>query len=217
MKIGLVTIGQSPRPDLLAPFQSRVGATNELELTGALDGLCLSQIEELMPALGEETLVTRIGEYQTVIIARERIVKFMQARVDGHQESGCDLVVVLCTGSFPELTASIPIIFPDQVLLHFVSGISLQGRLGIVAPAAEQEAMMRDKWKTYDSIDIAFLDPYGTGEILQPELDLESCDLIVLDCMGFTSQTKASLQQYTGKPIVVAQNVLAHAVGILAG
>lgn len=217
MKIGLVTIGQSPRPDLLAPFQSRVAATNELMLTGALDGLSLSKIEQLAPASGEETLVTKVGESHSVIIARERIVELMQARIDEHQAAGCDLVVILCTGSFPELTADTPLVFPDQVLHHFVKGVFPQGKLGVIAPAAEQQAMMREKWEAYRSVAFGFLDPYDGEGALQSEFDLASSDLVVLDCMGFTSQTRTSLRHHTDKPIVVAQEVLAHAVEILAG
>lgn len=216
MRIGFVTIGQSPRDDLINVFRQRIGADHDLLILGALDGLTADGVATLAPASHEEPLVTQLRSGQSVTIAKERILGLMQERIDELQALGVEFIVVLCTGPFPELTSNVPLLLPDGVLRHFVQGVMPAGTLGLVAPLAEQHSMMRGKWHDYDHLVLTALAPYGADGNLQSLPSFDDCGIVVLDCMGYSSATRRLVRDHTGKPVILAQDVLAYAVELLA-
>lgn len=215
MSIGLVTIGQSPRPDLLRPIEVATNNSVELELTGALDGMSLADVDQIAPEDGDIPLVTQMESSATVTISHRHVVPLLQQRLHEHETAGRDLLVVLCTGSFPELTADVPMLMPDRVLCHFVAGTFSAGTLGIIAPATEQEDMIRKKWSAYPNIAVDFLNPYDENGFTPGNPDLKDCSLVVLDCMGYSNTTKKMVREHLNAPVVVAQEVLASAVRLL--
>lgn len=217
MRIGFVTIGQSPRGDLIGAFRSRIGEGHELLQAGALDGLTVSEIETLAPAAQEEPLFTRLQWGQSVTIAKERIIDLMQARIDELRTAGVEMVVILCTGPFPELEADVPLLVPDVILRQFVKGVMPHGNLGVIAPLEEQYPMMRDKWPEYEPLAFDVLDPYNDQTPFRDLGRFDDSSLIVLDCMGYSLSAKHALRDNIGKPVLLAQEVLAHTVELLAG
>jgi len=100
--VGFLTIGQSPRTDVLSDIQEYLKGLEIVE-AGALDGLTREYIEtNLAPRAGETLLVTRMRDGSEVIIAEERILPLMQERVRWLEEQGVEVIAVLCSGSFPE-------------------------------------------------------------------------------------------------------------------
>src|SRR5204863_499772 len=57
--VGLITIGQSPRVDVVPDMAKVIGPGVEIREAGALDGLDRAQIDALAPGAGDEILVTR--------------------------------------------------------------------------------------------------------------------------------------------------------------
>lgn len=74
MRLGVVALGQSPRPDLVAPFRALLGPDAAIAEAGALDGLAPAAIADLAPRPDETPLITRLAGGQAVLIAEERIL-----------------------------------------------------------------------------------------------------------------------------------------------
>ena len=55
-KIGAITVGQSPRVDLIPEIQPILGDSVEIIQTGALDGLSKEEIAKFVPRPGENVL-----------------------------------------------------------------------------------------------------------------------------------------------------------------
>ena len=217
MHLGIVTIGQSPRPDLLAPFHAALGTAATIREAGALDGLADDAIRDLAARADETPLVTRLASGETVIIAKERILALLQGRIDALVAAGAAMVVVLCTGPFPRFAAPVPILLPDPILRHLVEGILPDGKLGIVAPLAGQYPMMERKWCGYD-LTLRAVDPYGDVAAMGAAVaDLADCQLAILDCMGFSPTHAATARAACPRPVLLAQDVLARTVAMLAG
>ncbi len=217
MRLGVVTIGQTPRPGLLAPFCTALGNAADIVEAGALDGLTAAEVRALAPQPEETPLVTRLASGEAVVIAKERILDRLQRRIDALVAAGAALVVVLCTGPFPRFLAPVPVLLPDPILRHLVEGILPDGKLGVVAPIAGQFPMMARKWCGYD-LALRAVDPYtevaAMGEAVA---DLGDCQLVVLDCMGFSSAHAATARAACPRPVLLAQDVLARTVAMLAG
>ena len=63
-KIGAITVGQSPRVDLIPEIQPILGDSVEIIQAGALDGLSKEEIAKFVPRPGENVLVSRLTEPQ---------------------------------------------------------------------------------------------------------------------------------------------------------
>ena len=59
-RIGLITIGQSPRDDFVPDMLAQIGREVEVLQAGAIDGLTLAQVQELAPQGDEAWAVSRM-------------------------------------------------------------------------------------------------------------------------------------------------------------
>jgi protein AroM len=213
-KIGFVTIGQSPRSDILEDLKPFLETLKIIE-RGALDSLSSDELEAVAPLPDETPYVSRLSDGSQVLLSPEKILHLLQKAVDSVVESGAEMVVVLCTGSFPTLQCPVPLLFPGRLLRSFVKGVLLpEGILGVVVPLSEQAATARESWNSITPhIHMACLSPYlDLAAEIEECQTLEGCDLIVMDCLGYTIGHKETLKRLLNIPIVLARTVVARAV-----
>ena len=122
MKIGAVTIGQAPRVDVTVDIMDIFSGKAELIQAGGLDGLTKEDIAEFAPGEGDYVLVSRLNDGSSVTFAERHILPRLQEAMNKMEEEGCRLIMMFCTGSFPETltTKSIPVIYPCEVLDRLV-------------------------------------------------------------------------------------------------
>ncbi len=102
-KIGLITIGQSPRVDVVPEIKEELRDVEvEVVECGALDKLSKDEIRALAPGEGEYVLVTRLRDGTEVRVAREKILPLMQGCIDS-LEPLVDMAGVVRTGGVPGL------------------------------------------------------------------------------------------------------------------
>lgn len=211
--LGLVTIGQSPRPDIRGTYQAVLGDAVRIVEAGALDGLSVDEIAALAPADDDVPLVT-LAHGGEVRIGKRAITPLLQRAIDTVVAHGADVVAVLCTGHFAGLSAPVPLIEPDRVLDGFCRAIQPTGRLGVVMPDAGQAGMMRRKWPGYD-LTLATASPYQpptAWDAIIAAFRRSGVQAIVLDCMGFGPREKAYFAAATGVPVLCAQSATAHLI-----
>lgn len=66
-KLGLITVGQAPRDDVIIDLLPIFGPEIELIQAGALDGLSLQEISSFAPQDGDYVLVSRLKDGSSVI------------------------------------------------------------------------------------------------------------------------------------------------------
>ena len=216
--LGLVTIGQSPRDDVLPQMTPVLPDDLGIRQMGALDDLNPGQINELAPGPEDYVLHTRLRDGSSVTIGRGPIVPLVQACIDQLEEGGANPILLLCTGEFPELRRQGLLIEPDRLLLSIVRGLGVR-RLGVMVPLSSQVGEMTEKW---DGIDVdvtwAAASPYAERDEVTPtarELSGQELDLVVMDCMGYTQVHKRTVSQATGRPVMLASSMVARVVGEL--
>src|SRR5437879_12922660 len=87
--VGLVTIGQSPRADVVPEMATLIGPGVDVREAGALDGLTRPEIERLAPTGRDEILVTRLQDGSAVVVGKEKMVGLVEQRSAG-RGSGAD-------------------------------------------------------------------------------------------------------------------------------
>lgn len=215
-KIGMITIGQSPRtdvtPDLVGVWRDRVDIIQK----GALDGLTLEEIQKMGPEEGDYTLVTRLKDGTQVIIGKKHILPKVREKVRELNEEEVDVILLLCTGEFPEMESKILIIKPQEVLHKTVAAIAGKNKIGVLTPLPEQTEQAREKWLSSGvNAEIAWGSPYGEEEIILRgirELSGKNISLIVMDCMGYTWDMKQKAKKLTDKPVILPRTLIARVI-----
>ncbi len=216
--LGLVTIGQSPRDDIMAQMLPLLPAGLDIRQVGALDGLTHEQIAELAPGPQDYVLHTRLRDGSAVTVGRERIKSLLQACLKQLEDGGANPIVLLCTGEFPELRSDALLIEPDRLLVSVVGGLRPR-RAGVLVPLPSQIEPAAEKWRVLEA-EVVFVaaSPYGEQTELTraaEELGGRSLDLVVMDCMGYTLAHRRVVVQATGRPVILASTVVARIVGEL--
>ena len=107
-KVGLITVGQSPRSDVVPDMAAILGGDVEIVEAGALDGLTREQITRLAPEGDDEILVTRLADGSSVFVGKSKVIPRIEAQIAALEDRGVTLNVLLCTGEFPQLAARRP-------------------------------------------------------------------------------------------------------------
>ena len=214
MKIGVVTIGQSPRDDIIPEIRDILGPGVELIEAGALDGLSLEEVKDFYPEPTDFTLVTRMKDGTEVKVAEKYIITRLNNCISGLEDKGAEILMLLCTGEFPGIKSKRILLRPDRLLQNIVKGILEKGRLVVIVPSPDQIPTVEKKWGRSD-LDVVSeaVSPYtGTKkEIIETanKVKNSNVDLIVLDCIGFNRETKAIFREVTKKPVLLPRTILA--------
>ena len=102
MKIGAVTIGQSPRVDVTPDMLPILGDQVELIQAGALDGLSKAEIELMAPKEDDYVLVSRLNDGTFAKFGKSFILERMQTCISELEEQGASLIMLFCAGTFPD-------------------------------------------------------------------------------------------------------------------
>jgi protein AroM len=211
LKIGLVTIGQSPRTDVTPILRDMLGSDVELIEKGALDGLAKKEIEKLAPTARDYVLVTQLRDGTSVKVARKQIIPRVQKCIEELEDLGVDFTLLLCTGEFPSLRAKKPLIMPEKLISNIVQCVK-GGKIGIIVPEKKQIPHIKRKWeaKGFSTV-VTSANPYGENKAFEEAakfLAKENVNLVVLDCIGFTPKARELFSRLTGKPVLLPQTII---------
>lgn len=221
-RIGALVVGQSPRPEVEAVIRDLADGAVDLDLRGCLDGLSRAQIDAIPPESDADTLFTRLPNGDGVTISKRHVVAHGTAKLEALAVAGYDVTLVMCTGEFPDWVGRYPVLFPSRTLNAMVRGCLAEGgRLGVFTPLAEQCAKSRARWQQagYDTRVVA-LSP-NAGEAQTRELAAillpHRPELLVLDCISYTRDTKRIVREVLGVPAILAVSSAVRTALELAG
>ncbi|MFX0044739.1 MAG: AroM family protein [Candidatus Hermodarchaeota archaeon] len=215
--VGMVTIGQSPRTDVTSDVAEILGPSIKITECGALDSLTDEEIAELKPGFDDEILVSRLRDGTEVQLGHTQIVELTQRCIDGI-EGRVDVVVLLCTGEFPELTSRRLIMKPSSIVSHLVGSLLSQGSLGVLVPSSDQLETTKSKWvRDGLSVIVESLSPYQEIDEahvrrVAQKLKESGVDLVVLDCIGYTTELSEHFKTITGVPTLLPRTLVARMV-----
>jgi len=218
-RLGVVVIGQSPRPEIVAQLRKFIGQDVAIEVRGALDGMSRAGIDAIRPVNGYDTLFTRLPDGEAVKISKEVVERRAKLVIEDFDAQGVTATMLCCTGDFPTLEGRHVVVLPSAVLAGIVLGLLPKGRLGLFVPLPDQIGKLDGKWQR------------DGGEILSVALTPGSLDatidraatemqallphLVVMDCMSYTQATKDRIRQILRAPVILAITSAARIVGEL--
>jgi protein AroM len=219
-KIGIVTIGQSPRTDVVKEMEPFFGRNVSVLERGALDGLTLEQVKEFSPDSGMTPLCTRMNDGTEVVIAKEKILRRIEQSIDELNGNEPTLILLLCVGSFPPFQSSCLVLQPQRIVNRCVESLISEGHhLGVMIPIPEQEDWARENFAhVTPRITVTDASPYADrSRVSRASMLLKeaNCDLIVMYCMGFTQELTKEVRSMTKKPVILSSTIVARTIGEL--
>jgi len=218
-RLGVVVIGQSPRPSVAAEIAAVVPPDIAIELRGALDGMSRAEIDAIAPRDGTDALFTLLPNGDAVTISKKAIELRASLQLAQLKHEGVGVTMLACTGKFPNLSKVGLLILPSVVLHRIVDAVLPRGRIGVFSPLAEQTALIDRKWRR-EGIEVV-------GVTLRPGSDDVAVDraagamaekhpdLVVMDCMSYSSANKARVRQSYSGPVILAIATAARVVAEL--
>jgi protein AroM len=215
--LGLVTIGQTPRPDFEHVFRRHAGEAT-IRLLGALDGLTSDNVRRLADPADAYPLLVRLASGESIELPMRVIVPRVEACAAQLARDGARLVVVLCAGAFPDFDCACPLLLPGRLVPNVVASFARTRRVGVVTPIRGQVAAAAAKWRGdgFDAV-VTWASPLARGEIEAAARAMADASLecVVLDCMGHDDDYRREFAQRCGRPVVAAQSIVARVTGEL--
>lgn len=218
-KIGAITIGQAPRVDVTPDIMGILGDV-ELLQAGGLDGLTREEIQAFAPQEGDYVLISRLNDGSSVTFAERHILPRLQQCIYDLESQGASMILVFCTGDFPEFQSRVPLVVPCKLLNGLVPALS--SNIAVLTPTPEQVAQAEEKWNKYVSKVVAVpASPYGDSRELEEAAakiaEMPEVDLVVMDCIGYTAAMKRRVAEKTRKNVVLSRTLLARVAAELLG
>ena len=214
-KIGMLTIGQTPRDDLIPGLMEILGPGYEIIEAGALDDLTLEEVRGIELDPDHYILVSRMRDGTEVKITKEFVVPLLQGGLDKLEDQGVRLTVVMCTGKFPQFRSKGIVLTPSEVLKGVLQSAIKKGKLAVVYPTAEQMPYAeRDFGREGVEVYADTVSPYEVDDVrgLLDRLVREEPDLVFLNCFGFPYSIKRQVQEATGKTTIHSSALIARVI-----
>ncbi|MDA8228591.1 MAG: AroM family protein [Desulfitobacterium hafniense] len=217
MKIGTITIGQSPREDVVGEMREILGENIEVLQAGALDGLTKEEILGFTPKDDDFVLVSKLKDGSDVKFGESYILPRLQDCVKKLEGEGAELIVFICTGKFPDIFEPNGVLLYPQTILHaVVPKLTSRGKIGVINPDTDQIQQCLDLWgKSVTTVEAVAGSPYrDLQEIVDAanELNTRDVDVIVMDCIGYTVAMKNLVREITGKPVILPRTLVARVI-----
>lgn len=217
-KLAVLTIGQSPRVDLIPDMKKVLGEEIDIVEYGILDKFKEEEaIKLLKPLEGDTVLVSRLNSGKEIVMSEEKVYPLVQEYISYIEAQNIDNILLLCTGKFPDFNFKGMLIKPFDIVHSVVKGLANSKKVGLIVPDENQIENSLKLWKdTGVEGSIKFATPYdkdteNLGKIAEDFKD-EDIPFIVLDCMGYSTEMKKIVQERSGKPVILSRTIIARVV-----
>ncbi|WP_068986730.1 MULTISPECIES: AroM family protein [Lysinibacillus] len=213
-KVGILTIGQSPRSDITPTFKEFFHDNIEIVERGALDSLKEAELLKVIAKKEKNITVSRLRDGRSIIISKRELLPLLQHELS-KLEQEVDMVIVLCTDDFPTLTCEKPIFYPGRIVTQVIAAMADQPNIGLIVPLEEQRRIILNKWKgVTNNITVAVASPYDYANFKAAAQYLKDyqVDLIILDSMGYNEEHKQLVRKESGIITILPRTLIARIV-----
>lgn len=202
-RIGALTIGQSPRPDLVVPIENLLPDC-EIIQAGALDDLTPGDLPD--PSKAAYPLATQMRTGQAVLVDETFIAPKLQQALDRLESSGVVATLLLCAGTFADLQSKLPLFVPFKICYRVLGALQMT-TIGLITPVIEQETLIQARWErkgwqpTVWSADLEKQDQAFYRQLIE-RIRTKNLDCIVLDYVGNPAKQVEQLQNAVEIPVI---------------
>lgn len=216
-RIAFVTIGQTPRsdivPEMMAEISAGLSAQPTYEEFGVLDDLRGPALDEMRAHEGELCFATRLRGGEEIVTSKQRTEERLNellARIDG---MGFDLIVLLCTGTRIDPLKNTLAVEAQRIVDATVEALAAScRRLGVIVPLERQVAEFTRRHVFTGEPTVVSASPYSDTDMAAGAAGVADCDLIVMHCMGYTAAMLEEVSSNVQAPVLLSRRVVAGVV-----
>ncbi|MBM3450996.1 MAG: AroM family protein [Armatimonadetes bacterium] len=217
--LAMITVGQSPRDDLV-PYMEEV-FTRKVPIWqgGVLDGLSREAMADLAPDPGETPIVALLRDGTSTTLSHKKILPRVQSLVNDAVAADASLIVILCGADWTALKSPTLIVNPGRVFPSIISALATGWKIGVIKPSAGQLDAAKKQFadRGIDAI-VTAASPYTGAQRLRDvrtaaeTLRDAGVDLVWMTCVGMDEAMRGVVQEVTGKPVILARTILARII-----
>ena len=209
-RITFITLGQTPRSDIIPEVSNALSEHVDINELGALDGLSSDEIRKLYPKPDDKALVTRLRDGTQTVIGKRWLELRLQSLLDRMPAKSKQLSVLLCTGDFSSLSAPGLYIDAQHLVDHGVKALCYTAKsIGLVLPLRRQIDEHHCIVSPDQKLLHAVASPYLADDFTEAGRSLSDCDIIVMHCMGYTSSQRETVAASSGRPVLLSRKLVA--------
>jgi len=213
LRLAFVTIGESPRDDIVPEMLADIGGDVEAVEFGAMDGLTEDEVVALTPLPGETSFATRRRSGSEVTISKERIEIRLEELLQRIDDEGFDAVVLLCTGTHVAPLKKTLMIESQRIVDSMVEAMAASSkRLGVLLPLERQIEEFPKRHVFNVTPTLAAASPYAGDDMAAKAKSLAECDLVVMHCMGYSDAMRAEVRSAISAPVLLSRRIVSGAI-----
>ncbi len=203
-RVGMLTIGQAPRPDLVAAF-ARLRPDVQLVEAGALDGLSGRGLPH--SPVGRHPLTTRLADGTAITLDEADLVPLVRSALGRLEDEGVDATLLLSVGSFSGIRGRRPFVRPFDVVARILDAAGVRG-IAVLVPAEVQVESSRRKFEASGFEPVVWASDVTAARDRLPAWLADECDaggrcgVVVLDDIGAREEDVRRLQEVVAVPVV---------------
>jgi protein AroM len=215
-RAAFVTIGQTPRTDLVPEMQQWLDGAWDIEEFGALDGLDRGAIAAMAPRASDRRLVTRLADGHEVVVRKDLVYGRLQTVFDEVAQRDFTCTVLLCTGQFEPFAVRGLFLDAQTIVDQFVAAIAHHAAtIGLMVPLRKQIEEFHFHPRPGQRLEATDASPYTPGRLEQAARDLACADVIVMHCIGYTDAMRQRVATISQRPVLLARRLVASALAQL--
>ena len=215
-RVVFVSVGQSPRSDVLPEIIEPLGFEIDAIEIGVLDNSSAEEICDLAPRPGEMGIISKLRSGAPVVLSKPRISEMTARLLANLPPDSFDLLVILTTGLFREFESNGPMVNAQRAMEAGLIALAADGQaIGLIQPLESQVS----------ELSIPALQPYRViatyakegdrSSIANAVMDLAESEIIVLNSIGFSEADRQIVAKSSGKPVVLARRMITSAIRLL--
>ncbi|MGV8935661.1 MAG: AroM family protein [Allorhizobium sp.] len=215
LRIAFVTIGQTPRIDLVPEMVAEIlvgqeDRTLDYVEFGVLDGLDAAALEAISATDGKPSFATRLKSGQEIVTSKHRTEARLNLILGDIDQQGFDLIVLLCTGTTIEPLQNTLVVESQRIVDSTVEALAASCRqLGLILPLERQIAEFAERHIFSGTPKSIAASPYAGDDIAARAAELADCDLVVLHCMGYSAAMLDAVRQSIDAPVLLSRRLVA--------
>lgn len=215
LRIAFVTIGQTPRIDLVPEMVAEIlvghdDRTLDYVEFGVLDGLDAAALQAMAATDGEPSFATRLNSGEEIVSSKHRTEARLNLILKDIDQQGFDLIVLLCTGTTIEPLENTLVVESQRIVDSTVEALAAASRkLGLILPLERQIAEFAERHVFSGTPKSIAASPYAGDDIGARAAALAGCDLVVLHCMGYSAAMLDEVRRSVDAPVLLSRRLVA--------
>ena len=212
-RIAFVTLGQSPRTDLVPEILATLDAPVEATEYGLLDDLAPAELDRAAPRPDEPAFLSRLRNGRPVELSVEWTHDRFRAVYQRINSRACDLVVLMSASCGQDFRPDGATLQSDKVVERVIDVLlNTDLRLGIIVPLDGLLHDLEPLGGPWAKARVRAARPGDPVALARAASELSDRDIVILHSLGYRDADRDAIHRLLQKPVILNRRLVANAI-----